>query len=148
VSFDSESQRSLSALATVQILPVKEFPLSEWYRASPGNIAATLKERAATIGSPPREVEKVLQALDQGSEYPSLELLQYLLAPALSSFLEVLPSDARVFTLDAMRIERAAHELAESAEERAQRLLDEQHLIPLAREVYLEPIPRWISSRG
>jgi transcription-repair coupling factor (superfamily II helicase) len=76
VSFDPESQRSLSDLSSVSILPVKEFPLPSWYSNAKERITSTLKERALAIGTPIREVEKVLQALDHRAEYPSLELLQ------------------------------------------------------------------------
>ena len=143
VSFDPESQRSLSDLSSVSILPVKEFPLPSWYSNAKERITSTLKERALAIGTPIREVEKVLQALDHRAEYPSLELLQYIFAPSVTSLTRLLPEDTKVFTLDAHKIQRSMEEFLENAHDRAARLIEEQHLIPRVDEVFFDFDTAW-----
>jgi transcription-repair coupling factor (superfamily II helicase) len=134
--FDAESQRTTSALASIEILPVKEFPFPSWFEKEPERVTQTLKDRAAKIGTPPREVDKVLQALRQKADYPSLELLQYLSAPPLQTLLDLIPSDTIVYTVDSIKVQRAMDEFLALAQERAERLIEEQHLIPNVDEVY------------
>ena len=138
VRFDPETQRSVGELSSISILPVKEFPLPSWYANAKERIASTLKERGMEIGTPLREVEKVLQALDQRAEYPSLELLQYIFAPSFTSLMQLLPPDTKVFTLDSHKIQRSMEEFLENAHDRAVRLIDEQHLIPKVGEVFFD----------
>jgi transcription-repair coupling factor (superfamily II helicase) len=135
--FDPESQRSTDDLSSAEVLPVKEYPLPAWYAEKKERIVNLLKERGASIGTPPREVEKVLQALHQGADYPSLELLQYMAAPPLPNLLDLIPADTTVFTIDMLRVQRAMDEFLSLAQERAERLLEEQHLIPRIDEVYV-----------
>lgn len=143
VTFDPESQRSLGELESVSILPVKEFPLPSWYANAKERVTTTLKERAMAIGTPLREVEKVLQALDQRAEYASLELLQYIFAPNVTSLTRLLPKDTKVFTLDSHKIQRSLEEFLENAHDRSARLIDEQHLIPKVDEVFFDFDTTW-----
>ncbi len=142
-TFDPESQRSMGELSSISILPVKEFPLPTWYANAQERISSALKERAMTIGTPLREVEKVLQALDQRAEYPSLELLQYMFAPAYTTLMQLLPQGTKVYTLDSHRVQRSMEEFLENAHDRAARLVDEQHLIPHVSEVFLDFDTAW-----
>jgi transcription-repair coupling factor (superfamily II helicase) len=142
-TFDPESQRSLKELSSISILPVKEFPLPSWFANAKERVASTLKERAMAIGTPLREVEKVLQALDQRADYPSLELLQYIFASAHTSLLQLLPKDTTVYTLDSHKVQRSIEEFLENAHDRAARLLDEQHLIPHVSEVFFDFDTTW-----
>ena len=142
-TFDPDSQRSLKEISSISILPVKEFPLPSWYANAKERIASSLKERAMAIGTPLREVEKVLQALDQRADYPSLELLQYIFAPAYTSLLQLLPKDTTVYTLDSHKVQRSIEEFLENAHDRAARLLDEQHLIPHVSEVFFDFDTTW-----
>lgn len=149
-SFDPESQRSLEAASRCVILPVRELAIPFWYASSPDVVSAKLKERAAETGAPPREVEKVLQALEQYDEYPGLELLQYAAAPcSLPTLLELLPAGVPVFTVDTHQSMKAIEELSASALDRAARLEQEQHLIPRASHVFSEPesVCRLLSDR-
>jgi transcription-repair coupling factor (superfamily II helicase) len=147
-TFDPESQLSLQEISRVSILPVKELPLPTWYHASKSSIAATLRERAMSIGTPLREVEKVISALDQRANYPSLELLQYIVAPEHTSLVRLAPPDTHFFTLDALKIQRSMGELIELAQDRADRLMDEQHLVPHAAEVFFDFESAWGELSG
>lgn len=137
-TFDPENQRSISDLSSVLILPVREFSLSlhEIYR--PERIAQSIRERAAHTGTHAREVEKILQAIEQRAEYPGLELAQYIVHPTLPSILDCLPNNTSVCTIDSYQCQRAIVDWVASAEERAQRLTQDQHLIPLAQEIYVD----------
>ena len=134
--FDPESQRSTDEISSIEVLPVKEYPFPAWYTEDKERIIKLLKERGASIGTPPREIEKVLQAIHQKADYPSLELLQYIAAPPLPSLLDLIPADTAVFTVDNLRVQRGMDEFLSLAQERAERLLEEQHLIPRIDEVY------------
>lgn len=134
--FDAESQRSVEEISSLEILPVKEFPLPTWFETNKNAITQLIKERGARIGTPPREIEKVLQALEQRADYPSLELIQYLAAPPLSTLLELIPANTSVFTIDSIKVHRSMDEFLALAQEREGRLLEEQHLIPELVEVY------------
>ncbi len=138
--FSADSQRSLGDTARCDVLPVRELALGIWHTSDPEGVSAKLKERATETGAPPREVEKVLQALEQHDEYPGLELLQYAAAPrALPTLLELLPESVPVLTVDASQSMRAIEELSENAVDRARRLEHEQHLIPRVSDVFAEP---------
>ena len=138
-AFSAESQRSLHDVETVQVLPVRELTLPLWYARQPELTISKLKERAVAVGAPPREVEKVIQALEQQEEYPGLELLQYAACEGeLPTFLDTLPGDTSVFTVDSHQIYKALEEFSESCNDRASRLEDEQHLIPRASDVFAD----------
>lgn len=139
-SFNAESQRSLGDISRCIVLPVRELTLPLWHASNPEAVSIMLKESAARTGAPPREVEKVLQALEQHDEYPGLELLQYAAAPcALPTLLDLLPGSVPVFLVDNHQSMRAIEELSESATDRAARLEHEQHLIPKVSDVFAEP---------
>lgn len=135
--FSPESQRALSDIPQAEILPVRELALPLWHSQHRELVVNRLKERASATGAPPREVEKVLQALEQREEYPGLELLQYLAAPTpLPTLLDILPEDTRIITVDGHQAFRAIEEFCESCRERSARLEEEQLLIPCAADVY------------
>ncbi len=137
-TFDAETQRSIADLSSVLILPVREFSLSlsELYR--PEQIAQRVRERASQTGTHPREVEKILQAIEERAEHPGLELIQYIVHPTLPSVLDCLPNDTVVCTIDSYQCQRAITDWISSAEDRAQRLANDQHLIPSAQEIYVD----------
>lgn len=135
--FSAESQRSIGEVGSIQVIPVKELALQRWFSRCPEEVTATLKDRAAAVGAPPRELEKVLQALSQQEDYPGLELLQYAASPrALPTLLDLLPPDTVVVTVDHLRALQAVEELGEVVEDRAARLEHEQLLIPTWQDVF------------
>jgi transcription-repair coupling factor (superfamily II helicase) len=138
-SFDPETQRSVSDISSLTILPVREFSLSLYQRESWQSIVQPIRNRATITGTHAREVEKILQAIQERAEYPGIELTQYIAQPELPGILDVIPSDTAVFTVDAYQCQRTIEDWSASARERAVRLFDEQHLIPTADELYLDP---------
>ncbi|MCX6115550.1 MAG: transcription-repair coupling factor [Proteobacteria bacterium] len=139
-SFNADSQRSLADIdiSEVEILPVRELLLPLWYAQNRPEVTRKLKERAVQTGTPPREVEKILQALEQGDDYPGLELLQYIAAPPLPTLLDILPANTIVHAVDKHQILRSLAEFSEISSERASRLVEEQHLIPQASDIYID----------
>ncbi len=137
-TFDAETQRARGDIKSVDILPVREFALSSWYEQERDTVIRKIKERAAETGTPPREVEKILQALEERADYPGLELLQYTAAPPLHGLLDNLPRDTTVCALDRFQTLRALEEFIGLADERAARLEEEQHFIPRRADVYLD----------
>ena len=135
--FDPESQRSTCDLTAITILPVREFSLALRFAADRAAITTRIKDRAAETGTHAREVEKVLQAIEHRDDHPGLELIQYIAQPTLPTLLDVLPSNTPVFTIDSFQCQRMMAEFLDSAEERASRLAEEQHLIPRASDIYL-----------
>jgi transcription-repair coupling factor (superfamily II helicase) len=137
-TFEPETQRSIADLSSILVLPVREFSLSlsELYR--PEKVAHSVRERAAQTGTHAREVEKILQAIEQRAEYPGLELVQYIAHPNLPTILDCLPRDTLLCTIDSYQCQRAIIDWTASAEGRAQRLAHDQHLIPAAQEIYVD----------
>jgi transcription-repair coupling factor (superfamily II helicase) len=136
--FDSETQRALHPVSSATILPVRERALHSWYNADSARVIDSLKLRAAEIGTPPRELQRALAALEHGIEYPGSEMVQYIAAPPLPTLLDLLPHDTQVIAFDRYQILRALEDFLISAQERADRLVEELHLIPSARAVYRE----------
>jgi transcription-repair coupling factor (superfamily II helicase) len=136
-SFDAETQRSLADLATVTILPVREFSLSLSQNEQWQSISKAIRERASVTGTHAREVEKVLQAIQESAEYPGIELMQFIVQPELPGIIDVLPPDTAVCTIDTYQSQRTIEDLSTSACERAVRLMEDQHLVPSADEMYL-----------
>jgi transcription-repair coupling factor (superfamily II helicase) len=135
--FDPDSQRSTHDLYSITILPVREFSLSLSFEAERESITNRLKERAAATGTHPREAEKVIQAMENREDHPGLELIQFIARPSLPTLLDAIPQDTAVFTIDSFQCHRFMSEFIESAEDRANRLAEEQHLIPQATDAYL-----------
>jgi transcription-repair coupling factor (superfamily II helicase) len=136
--FDPETQRSISDINSVLVLPVREFSLSLSDLYPPTKVAHSIRERATQTGTHAREVEKILQAIDQRAEYPGLELMQYIAHPSLPSIIDCLPDDTLVCTIDSYQCQKAIIDWVQSAEERALRLAHDQHLIPSALEIYVD----------
>lgn len=144
--FDPDSQRSTEDISAIEVLPVRELAISNWYTRNPQDVISAFKERAAETGAPPREVEKIIQAVEQGEDYPGLELVQYTAAPTnLPTLLDLLPDDTVVISVDPHQTIRALEEFSESCRERASRLEEEQLLIPRASDVFAEAGP--VSTR-
>lgn len=135
--FDTESQRSVGDIDSVLILPVKEFSLSLTYHHDHPTITERLRERAAQTGTHAREVEKLIQAMEQRDDYPGIELMQFIARPDLPSVFDILPPDTALFTIDSFQCQRSIEECLANAEDRAARLVEEQHLIPTVENVYI-----------
>lgn len=137
-SFDPESQRSLSDKESITILPVRELSLCLTEVYDPINSAHRIKERATQTGTHARIVEKVVLAMQQREDYPGIELIQFIAHPHLPGILDVVPSNVPICTIDSYQCQRAIDEFSHTARERALRLLEDQHLLPLADEIYLD----------
>lgn len=138
-SFDPESQRSVSELHSVHILPVREFSLALSQVYSSVTIEQRLRERAAHTETHAREVEKILLAIKNREEYPGIELAQFIAHPSLPTVLDVLLPETVVCVVDTYQCQHSIEEFFASAKERAERLAHDQHLIPTADEIYLDP---------
>jgi len=138
-AFEPESQRSVSDRDSLKILPVRELSLCVTEVYDPAITVERIKARAAQTGVHARDVEKISLAIQQREGYPGIELMQYIAHPHLPGILDVLPTDLLVCTIDAYQCQRAIDEFSCSARERAERLLEEQHLLPLADEIFLDP---------
>jgi transcription-repair coupling factor (superfamily II helicase) len=142
-SFDSESQRSSAVLEQMRILPVREFSLSLTFTRSGtseerNTLIDRIRHRASETGTHPREVEKIIQAIEQRDDYPGLELIQFIANPTLPCLLDEISDRTTVFTIDGFQCQRAIAEYMDSAAERAQRLAEEQHLIPQCDDIYID----------
>lgn len=137
-TFDPESQRSIADLKTIEILPVRELSLSLSERYSPATIIERIRERAKSTGTHPREVEKVITAIERREHHPGIELIQFIADPNLPGILDLIPRDTLVCVIDTYQCQRSIDEYYLSAKERAERLFHDQHLIPLADEIYLD----------
>lgn len=136
-SFDKESQRSSEALQSAFVLPVKELSLQIKDRYQETVTANAIRERATNTGTHPREVDKVLSAIEQGEHYPGLELMQYIASSDLPSIIDTLSQNATLCILDTPQCQRCIEEFYAIAEERADRLGHEQHLTPTVQSAYI-----------
>lgn len=137
-SFDPESQRSVEDKVQVLILPVRELSLSLSATYKPEQIIERIRDRAAKTGVHSREVEKSVLAIQQNEGYPGIELMQYIAEPNLPAILDIIPKGLTVCTIDPYQCQRAMDDFSYTARERATRLLEEQHLLPLSEEIYLD----------
>ena len=143
-SFEPESQRSITFLDEVRILPVREFSLG--LRVNPpggsherDSILDRIRQRAGETGTHPREVDKIIQAIENRDDYPGLELIQFIGSPDLPCLLDIISDATTVFTIDGFQCQRVIAEYMDSASERATRLAEEQHLIPRSADIYIDP---------
>jgi transcription-repair coupling factor (superfamily II helicase) len=137
--FDGESQRAVSELKSLTILPVRELSLKLSESYSPLGIEQRLRDRGAQLGVHTREVERSLSALKMGESYPGIELLQYIAAPELPSFIDLIPSNSTVCVLDPYQCHREIENFVHSIRERALRDGEQRDLLPLAEELYNAP---------
>ena len=135
--FDAESQRSVSERDSIHIIPVRELTAFHSIPQPHLVFSHSLKARAQEIGTPVREVEKILQALASRADYPGLELLQYLDDTHTTTVLDILPTDTLVSVIDKFEIARAIDDFAHLAKERSERLSEDQHLLPMPSQIYL-----------
>lgn len=137
--FDGESQRRVSEIARVTILPVRELSLMLRERYPLLSIEQRIKDRGALLGVHPREVERGISSLKMGESYQGIELLQYIAAPELPSIIDLVPVDSRVCVIDPYQCHREIENFAHSIGERALRDSDQHDLLPLAEELYNDP---------
>lgn len=137
-SFEAESQRSISDRDSITILPVRELSLCLTESYDPLTTVQRIRARATQTGAHTRDVEKISLAIQQREGYPGIELMQFIAHPSLPGVLDILPADILVCTIDSYQCQRAMDDFSHSARERATRLLEEQHLLPLAEEMYLD----------
>jgi transcription-repair coupling factor (superfamily II helicase) len=137
-SFEPESQRSLADRDSITILPVRELSLCLTETYHPATTVQRIKARATQTGAHTRDVEKISLAIQQREGYPGIELMQFIAHPSLPGVLDILPRDLLVCTIDSYQCQRAMDDFSHAARERAGRLLEEQHLLPLAEEIYVD----------
>jgi transcription-repair coupling factor (superfamily II helicase) len=137
-TFDPDSQRSVEALSSVTVLPVRELGTYLFHGSNADVVTKRLKERAAETSTPPREVEKLLQAIESRTHYPGLELVQYAATPLLPTFFDELPGEADLFLVDSVEITKTMEEYLQLARERADRFTENQHLVPRPGDVYVD----------
>ncbi len=137
-SFDPESQRSSSDIDSVTILPVRELSLCLTDTYDPRTTVEKIKTRATQTGAHARDVEKIALAIQQREGYPGIELMQFIAEPNLPGILDIIPPDLPICTIDSYQCQRAMDDFSASARDRAARLFEDQHLLPLAEEIYLD----------
>lgn len=137
-AFQPDTQRSISDRESVTILPVREVSLCLTESYSPHDTVQRIKARAVQTGALTRDVEKISRAIQQREGYPGIELMQFIAAPSLPGILDISPQDLIICTVDSYQCHRAMDDFSHAARERAARLLEEQHLLPLAEEIYLD----------
>jgi transcription-repair coupling factor (superfamily II helicase) len=137
-SFDAESQRSISDVESITILPVREVSLSLHHHYSKNTVIERIKERAKQTGTHPREVEKITTAIERRESYPGIELAQFIAEPNLPGILDILNKDTLVCSIDPYQCQHAIDDYYLAAKERAERLFHDQHLIPITDEIYID----------
>ncbi len=137
-TFDPESQRSSSDIESISILPVRELSLCLSNVYNPLTSVERIKARANQTGANLRDVEKIALAIQQREGYPGIELMQFIAEPNLPGILDSIATDLPIFTIDSYQCQRALDDFSASARDRASRLLEDQHLLPLAEEMYLD----------
>jgi transcription-repair coupling factor (superfamily II helicase) len=140
--FDPETQRSSGSLTEVVLTPVREsIPLHsrpEWKELLLKGLEH-VKDRAAELETPVRELTRITDALAQGSVYPGMEIISSLALQQSASFFDFVPAHASMFILDGIGCQQALDTLDDSIEERAQRLADEHYLFPRREALFLTP---------
>ena len=139
--YDADTQRSLSKLQDILILPVAERKTPSCYPEFEALLPAALerlKSRAAALETPPREAAQMIEAFTNGAVLPGIEQLQAIALEPLSTFFDYLPKDSTLVMEDRLALENKLDELAELISERQERLSAEHYLIPSSAALYLE----------
>ncbi len=142
-TFDTDSQRSEEEIDSLTVLPVREtLPLSHAaaLSLSKEDIFEMLRARAKELGTPPSELNALLEALGRGELISGLENLQQVyLKVALTSVLAVLPSDTLVVFEDELGMWQAIDALWDLIDERSERLENDHFFVPTPESAYLHP---------
>jgi len=132
-TFNIVSQRSSQKIADVLILPVSELiqldPLSPFHSRLPEALAQ-LKDRAQLLGTPPRELQRIVHALEQGTSLPGIELAQAICFPQLYTLLDYCHPDTNIVLADATAIDQQLEEIEKSFHDHAEARSAEHYLVP------------------
>ncbi len=135
--FDRETQRSTAVCAELRLPPVREvLPLSRLTPMLPRAIQR-LRDRAASLDVPPRELEYVVDVLQRGLSVPGQELMQITALGESMSLFDALPPDTRIVLVDEISIHRSFDTLAEHVADREHRMRVEHRLHPPKEALYL-----------
>lgn len=138
--FDADSQRSCEHFDEVVLPPAREaVPLSALAPEEHATALDRLRSRAAELGTPPRELTRIVDALQNDTDFPGRELISPLLLGRKDSLGGLLASDTVVVQIDQFGTTQALDSLYETIEERAQRLASEHYLIPPSDMLFLSP---------
>lgn len=144
--FDPASQRSLSELADVDLLPAREF----FYESDRLEKAFTLlKARASELEVSPRIVLELQTAIQTDSTWPGIEHLQALFSPSMTTLSALLPSSAAVICFDEVGIDSAIDSFNELILEQAERSKHEGRLHVTSSQFYCEAdeAREWLRER-
>ncbi len=142
--FNTESQRSISALRQFHILPVSEAVLPASFDSRDGsNFESRLRELAELRGAPTRLLNEMLEDLRIAAQYPGIEWFAPLtlpkdeFAPCLLDLLSA--TGGQLVIDDLIGLSASIDSYDELVAERELRAQQEGWLIPLRSQIYLQP---------
>lgn len=140
-NFSTDTQRSIAAIDTVILYPVREAPPSqpamnrEWINSTVQGV----KERGLALELPPREIGRVIHAIKNNRDIPGKELSLLGGAPLLVSPLTLFPDDTLFVIEDRLSCQNGAESFYEYLLEREEELLQAGYLFPETEKLYSSP---------
>lgn len=136
--FDARTQRSIKSVETCHIIPVGEYVpfYSDDSLLAPA--IENVKQRAIECETPPREVQASITNIRTGMLVPGIEQLSAIAGRDNCSLLESLQADTHCFFVNEFALEQALTLHTEEIQERYQRLLESQHLVPEKSHFFLD----------
>lgn len=136
-SFSTETQRTITPIESITILPLTEFlPADEEGSFSLHEVLKKIKDRGRLLQTPPREIAKLMSAARLHSSFPACELLLPLFTKETSATYETLPDEAQILFDDERSITEEFEDLQVLVDERFETFIHDQYCIPEKESLY------------
>ncbi len=139
--FSAVDQRKLQPATEAVILPAREAVL---HPEQLTEIIHRIRLRAAQINLPATQVRRIVTQLSHQEGVPGIESLMPLIYPRLDHFVDYLPPNTRVVTIDPERLHQAAREFEEQFRANDTACLESGRLCVPPEALYLS----WEEVRG
>lgn len=140
--FNPETQRTISSLDSLRILPVSEFidPLAEFFTEDfLEQGISKIKSRAHELEVPPRESAKIIDALKTGRRLPGLELVQAGHLVNLEHLFEMISPKTQVILNEPIDIFRSIDIFWEMISARESKAIQNHELVPRKEDLFISP---------
>ncbi|RIL05588.1 MAG: hypothetical protein DCC75_11540, partial [Proteobacteria bacterium] len=137
--FDAESQRSLAAIESLNVTPVREHRFTRDPRTDLQSEIERIKTRAAELDVPLRDVNEAIKAISEGHDLPGIELLHLIAKDDFQALFSHFSSDTLLVVSDPHGVEQALDDLWLNVSQREEQLSREHYLIPPKQQLYSSP---------
>ncbi len=137
-SFDATTQRSISTVKFVNVVPVREIiPFHSNEKFNLLEAIEKIKTLSRECETPLRETAKIITAVKDGTRFPGIELISAATAMQQSIF-DAMPDDCAFITLDKDAVELEVEAFSALAYERYARFEAEHVLLPHKESIFID----------